>query len=235
MIRASLTQEQISELKKYRATAQSENAERALMVLLSHDGKSPITIAKDLKRHPHTVRDWLKRYNEHGIDGLQRKFAPGKTPALRLSVAKEVVGVIEKSPEEFGYPVSLWTTNLLAQWLRDHRDIKTSHDTIERALKSCDYTYRRASRKPPRVQSKHEQKLEIKKMVNQIITNINGPAQVLALDESHFSTEPYVVSGWQKKLWPPTGSNSKKARENISIWRIEFGNTKILLEKREQR
>jgi hypothetical protein len=45
------------------------------------------------------------------------------------------------------------------------------------------------------VQSRQEQKLEIKKMVNQINTNIIGPAQVLALDESHFSIEPYVVSG----------------------------------------
>lgn len=235
MIRVSLTEDQLLELNKYRSTAQSENAERALMVLLSNEGKSPVEISNTLKRHAHTVRDWLKRYNGYGIDGLQRKFAPGKIPTLRKSVAKEVVGVIEKSPEEFGYPVSLWTTNLLAQWLKDHRDIETSHDTIERALKSCDYTYRRASRKPPRAQSKEDQKLEIKKMVNQIITNIKGSAQVLALDESHFSTEPYVVSGWQKKLWPPTDSNSKETREDISIWRIEFGNTKILLEKREQR
>jgi putative transposase len=202
------------------------------MVLMSHEGKSPSVIAKDLKRHAHTVRDWLKRYNVQGIDGLQRKFAPGKSPELRESVAKEVTKVIEKSPEEFGFPVSLWTTNLLAQWLRDEKGIETSHDTIERALKSCDYTYRRASKTTPtNAPSKSDKKLEVKKMLNQIITNINGPAQVFALDESHFSTEPYVVSGWQKKLWPPTYSNSEKKRKDVTIWRIEFGDTKVLLEK----
>jgi hypothetical protein len=87
MIKVSLTPAQESELKKYRSTAQSENAERALMVLMSHEGKSPSRIAKDLKRYAHTVRDWLKRYNAHGIRGLQRKFALGKSPALRESVA----------------------------------------------------------------------------------------------------------------------------------------------------
>ncbi len=232
MIRVSLSPEQESELKKHRSSAKSENAERALMVLMSHEGKSPSTIARDLKRHPHTVRDWLKRYNAHGIAGLQRKFAPGKLPTLRESVEKEVVRVIEKSPQGFGFPVSLWTTNLLVQWLRESRGIDTSHDTIERALKSSGYTYRRASRTTPtKAPSKTEKLNDVKKMLNQIITNIKGSAQIFALDESHFSTEPYVVSGWQKKLWPPTYSNTKEKRKDVSVWRIESGDTKILLEK----
>ena len=143
--------------------------------------------------------------------------------------------VIDESPSKHGFPVSLWTTQLLCQWLKTEKKIVTSQDTVERALRAGGYTYRRASRKPPESgASKSEKAQVVKEMVEEILANIEGDAQVLALDESHFSTEPYVVSGWQKKLWPPADTNTKAPTTHVSIWRIEFEDTKVLLEKRTE-
>jgi len=46
------------------------------MVLLASEGKKVSEISQILKRNPHTVRDWLKRYNASGIHGLNRKYSP---------------------------------------------------------------------------------------------------------------------------------------------------------------
>lgn len=45
---------------------------------MSADGQSVADISSSLRRNPHTVRDWLKRYKSFGLSGLSRKFSPGR-------------------------------------------------------------------------------------------------------------------------------------------------------------
>ncbi|MFH1252087.1 MAG: helix-turn-helix domain-containing protein, partial [bacterium] len=66
MIRVILSYEEKMKLIKLREGSISEHSEKALMVLLSNEGKSPQEIGKLLQRNPHTVRDWLKRYKNEG-------------------------------------------------------------------------------------------------------------------------------------------------------------------------
>ena len=69
-------------------------------------------------------------------------------------------------------------------------------------------------------------------MVNKILKIIDQKESVIyALDESHFSTEPYLVKGWFKKKWPPQDSNTQKERKPHLLWMLEYQDTKILLEK----
>ena len=70
MIKVQLTQEQRTELENFRRQASSKDTEKALMVLMSADGRSVGDISTTLKRNPHTVRDWLKRYQKKGLVGL---------------------------------------------------------------------------------------------------------------------------------------------------------------------
>lgn len=233
MIRVTLTDEQRNELEAYRSTSKSENAERALMVLLSAEGKSPPEIARHLKRHHHTVRDWLCRYMDNGISGLDRLYAPGKTSQLRQSVIKALEEALEHFPCDYKYPTALWTTSLLKDWLLKHKTINASQDTIERALQDMDYSFCRSAMTVPENAPSKEEKLEmVARIINDIISAIGDKnCVVLALDESHFSTEPYVISGWQKKLWPPSHSDTKKTRKPHNIWLLELLDSKILLEE----
>lgn len=237
MIKISLNTEQRKELEVYRSSGRSENAERALMVLMNADGVSPPEIAKQLRRHPHTVRDWLRRYKQQGISGLNRLYAPGKLPRLRQMVGHAIEEALLYPPSHFKYPVSLWTTSLLADWLRREKSIEASQDTIERALKERGYRFCRSGTQAPLdTPSKEEKLAKIGNLIDEMQLAIDGQkCAVLALDESHFSTEPYVLSGWQKKLWPPENSNPKKARASHRIWRIEFGDRQVLLEERKKR
>ena len=148
MIQIELTKKQIEELKKFRRlNNNSSYGLHALIVLKSSQGQSVPQIAKELLLHPHTVRKWIKRYLEGGIEGLKRKFAPGKSRELREEVKEALLEVIEKSPMEEGYSVSKWTSALLVDFLKNKKGIITSHDTVERALKEAGYRYKRSAKK----------------------------------------------------------------------------------------
>ncbi len=233
----SLTQEQRQELIAYRSSACSENAERALMVLMNADGTSAPEIARQLRRHPHTVRDWLGRYANKGISGLDRLYAPGKTKELRQKVGEAIEEAMEHPPSDYKYSTALWTASLLVDWLQRYKSIKTSQDTVERALKEKGFRFRRsATAVPSHAPSKEEKLVAVGKIIEEIKSAVdNKNCTVLALDEAHFSTMPYVLSGWQKKIWPNKDSDAKEERTCDNIWLLEFGDTKVLLEKCRKR
>ena len=77
-----------------------------------------------------------------------------------------------------------------------------------------------------------EKQETVKKMVQKILKIIEQKESVIyTLDESHFSTEPYLVQGWFKKRWPPQDSNTQKERKSHLLWMLGYQDTKILLEK----
>ena len=232
MLKIDLSEPDLIELTHLKSQSSSEASERALMVLMNNEGQSIPKIAKVLRRNPHTVRDWIKRFRDRGIEGLYRNYSPGRPPELRELVESKIDQVIESSPINHGYSVSLWTVLLLQDYLKK-QGVAASEDTIERALKRKDYRYKRAAKAvPAKAPNKRDKKKIVSSIINKIQRELNkGPCEVFALDESHFSTEPYVVSGWQKKLWPPDDSNSKQEGANHSVWLLEFSDKKILLEE----
>ncbi len=59
--------------------------------------------------------------------------------------------------------------------------------------------------------------------------------EVPAIDESHFSTEPYLIKGWFKKGEHFFPTDAKAKTKLHDIWCIESENRIILLEKRIKR
>ena len=59
--------------------------------------------------------------------------------------------------------------------------------------------------------------------------------EVFAVDESHFSTEPYLIKGWFKKGEHFSHADTKAKTKMHDIWCIESENRIILLEKRIKR
>lgn len=235
MIKIKLTGQERARLEKYRGQSSSENSEKALMVIMSAEGQSPIKIAEALKRNPHTVRKWLKQYDKQGEGGLQRQYSPGRPNDVRKQVCSTIEEIVEKSPLEFDYQESLWTVALMVHYLNNHKGLIVSEDTVLRALKEMGYTYKRPGKRVGGNAPTKEEKLEqVQKIIAEIQELQNREdCEVFALDESHFSTEPYLVRGWQKKRWPPTDTNVGAQRKSHVLWLLESEDEKILLEKIE--
>jgi len=149
MIEVQLTQEQRTELENLRRQASSKHTEKALMVLKSADGRSVGDISATLKRNPHTVRDWLKRYQKKGLAGLSRKYSPGRPDEKRNKVKERIEEIVPMPPSHYGYMHNVWTIPLIAQDIEKKFNIHVSNDTVIRALKDLGYSYKRPSKTLP--------------------------------------------------------------------------------------
>lgn len=223
MIKIQLTNKQRLELESFRKQASSKDSEKALMALLSNDGKSVPEIALMLKRNQHTIRDWLKRYSTQGINGLSRNFSPGRPNTMRKKIKQHIKQIIGNSPMEHGYQDSTWSVPLITFEVNKNLDLNASSKTVTRTLKNMGYVYKRPSKTTPgHAPTKKEKQEAIRKMVRDILKIIVQKESVIyTLDESHFSTEPLLVRGWFKKRWPPQDSNTQVERKSHILWMLE--------------
>ncbi len=232
MIKITLSNSEREQLIKLREGSISEHSEKALMVLLSDQGQSPIAIANHLQRNPHTVRDWLKRYQAHGIDGFQREYSPGRPATVRAAIIDTIEEIIEDTPSNYGMHANSWTAQLVVDYLKTI-DIHSSIDTVKRTIKTLGYSYKRPTKTvPDNAPTREEKKEQVLNMINQINGIIQEEdCEILALDESHFSTDPYLSRGWIKRGQKKTSIAASAGKAN-SVWCIKSEDNTYLLEER---
>lgn len=196
-----LTDENKEELKKCRGQAESRLAEKALMVQLSSEGLSMREISRRLHRTQQTVTRWLRRYAESGVSGLKSLPIPGAPDPKRRLIKQHLKEIENKTPLEYGYQANCWTVDLMIRHLEVTHGVKVSVPTVTRALADAGYSYRRPKKGVSSAAPSKEQKEAAMKNVTEAISNLmtQKDCVVVALDESHFTNEPYIVRGWQKK------------------------------------
>ena len=66
MIQVKLSEDARRELEEYRGQTYSKNSEKALMVLMSNNGKSAVEISRTVKRHLHTGENVVETLSTGG-------------------------------------------------------------------------------------------------------------------------------------------------------------------------
>lgn len=237
MIRIQLTDAQCQALKAIRQKTDDTRSERALAVLLKHEGLNTAQIAVRLKRHYNTVAGWLQRYQIAGLDGLERLYSPGRPSERDALLAPLLEECLAQSPSAYGFHESTWSVAMIAELCERKTQRRFSDDTIGRALHDAGYSYKRSRRTvPDTAPSKEEKKEAVRCILNDIRKIMDHEeVEILALDEAHFSTEPYVTRSWCKRgkpFFPPVEQSSTG---HHLVWCIQSGPTKIFLEKCETR
>lgn len=198
MIKISLTEEEKTALSRLRRDQKSNIGERAYYVLLSDTGKSVSDIAKHLSRNGHTIRLWLKRYLEEGIQGLKTKKQPGRPAKKAPLIESQVQELLNKSPQEYGYQEAGWQINLLRDWFAK-QGIQACDNTIVKSLNKLGYVYKRFSKTlPENAPSPEQKKVRIREIIGEISKHSRTDIEIMFVDESHFSNQPYVNRGWFK-------------------------------------
>lgn len=232
-LRIKLSDEKVRELEEIcRKTEDSRNF-RSYMVLLNSQGLRIPEIAKKLGKHEHTVRSWIKRYKYKGINGLSRNLSPGRPKEQRKKAITLLKEFISKSPKDYGYLYDIWDKRLIMEEYVKRTGEKLSSSTAERALKEAGYSYKRPKKGvPPNAPSKEEKIKKVKEIIANIQQKISQKdMEVYFLDESHFSTEPYLIRGWFKKGSPFFPSGIVKQGDLYGIWSFKSQNAIFLLEK----
>src|SRR5512144_704582 len=122
------------------------------------DGASPEAIIEVLGFHRSCIYEWLKRYDEGGLEALKAKPIPGAP--LKLAVwqgnwLRQMI--VEKTPLDFGYPVALWTRAIVREVVQRELGVRASEATVGRWLRAWGMSVQKPLRRayeqdPARVQ-----------------------------------------------------------------------------------
>ena len=137
---APLSQAQWDELDTlYRTTRDVRLRTRSQMILLAAEQKmSAPTIAALVRGTDQTVRNWLKRYEAEGIEGLKSKPQPGPPEKVTPDYKARLLEVVRVRPRSVGQPYSVWTLARLADYLAEQTGIRVEAETVRCHLKAAD-------------------------------------------------------------------------------------------------
>jgi transposase len=75
-------------------------------------------------------REWVKRFNERGIAGLEDEARAGRPPVHSPEVRSKVIDLALQKPTSLGLPFALWTLERLQRELQQREGIYLSDSTI---------------------------------------------------------------------------------------------------------
>jgi len=126
-------QESIRRLAHSR-TEPARLVERARIVWLSSQGQRVPAIATALRLTPATIRQWLKRFNAAGLEGLQDQPRAGRPPTYTAEEVGEVIALSLTDPRSLGLPFASWTLDRLAAYLTEAKGIGIKRTRIDELL-----------------------------------------------------------------------------------------------------
>jgi transposase len=115
--------------------APAREVERARIVLLAADGLTGPQIAERVGCTEPTVVKWRRQYAQEGLAGLEDAPRPGgpKTVLTDKAISEILSATVTPPPEALAAAgVTHWSSRRLADWLRAHRKLTVSHDSISR-------------------------------------------------------------------------------------------------------
>ena len=114
--------------------------------------------ARQLLQPRSTVRDWLIRLRDRGLDGIEDKSAPNHKPILDR-VAWIVIGVwLSHSPQAYGFESALWQTSMIRQMILDRLGIDIKPRTLRYTLSRMKLSMRMPREIPHRSADPEERK-----------------------------------------------------------------------------
>jgi transposase len=120
-----------------RRTRDRVRLRRAGIVLASVQGRSASEIAGMYAASPRYVREVIHAFNESGFAALDPKWSGGRPARFGPAVRETVCRVAKTPPQRLGLPFTTWSLAKLVDYLRDHRKVKMSTETVRRILTSA--------------------------------------------------------------------------------------------------
>ncbi len=121
-----------------------ETRTRYQMVLFSSDKQlTTWQIASLTLRSHDTALRVVNRFLAEGLDAVPRRQPPGRPPKVSSDWQAELQRVIELDPHTVGVNSANWTTQLLADYLKQKAGIEVDQETVREHLHRLGYVYKR--------------------------------------------------------------------------------------------
>lgn len=232
MIKVSLTEKDVVELNAAKKNPDIPE-KRIIAVLLSNTGMSAKDIGEIVGYNGATTRKHLQSYLRNGLQGLVMRKSPGRLSKINKYLIPFLEKCLVKSPTEYGWDKSTWDSTIIIKSFEKEHDESISHDSVSRAMKKLNYSYKKPQKSPSvKAPSKEEKVAKVEAIMEQIKADIgNEDCEIFCSDESHFTNEPYLTRGYFKKGSQGTYPNTSKEGNPKSFWLIKYAQRRFLLEE----
>ena len=126
-------QQEIERLAHSR-TEQARLVERARIIWRLARGVGNESVGCELGVSGETVRLWLRRFNDAGVQGLRDRHRSGGPRTYTLEQASEVVALALTRPGDLGLPFASWTLDRLEAYLNEVKGIAMKRSRIDEVL-----------------------------------------------------------------------------------------------------
>jgi transposase len=136
--------------KEAKAESDVRAARRMLAIASALDGMSRAEAARAAGMDRQALRDWVVRYNEHGLDGLYDRWGDGRPPRLSAQEQAELLDIVlaGSDPERTG--ISAYTRDDLVA-ICEERFGKSFHvSSMSRILKRLGLSRQKARPSHPK-------------------------------------------------------------------------------------
>jgi transposase len=187
------------------------HARRAHAILLLHEGYRVSGAARVLKAARSAIQTWRRQFEQFGEAGLISELAGRRPGTVTEAVTAHLLMLIEKSPEEYGYLRSRWTSEMLAGQLRQNLDMFIHASTVRRLLPRLGVHWNRAR---PTLHIRDPKKASKMKAIRQALDSASEVEPVFYVDEVDIDLNPRIGACWTKKgqqaTVPTPGKNQKR-------------------------
>ncbi|WP_411847098.1 IS630 family transposase [Roseibacillus persicicus] len=161
-----------------------------------------------------TLRLWISRFNEAGIDGLT--YRPGGRPPRKLTsteIDSQITPYVNE-PSKAGQ--THWTATKLCGWLRREKKLDLSYSTLVRYLHEKGFV-RRLPRPVPEPSDPQRWEEQREAFAEELITLMEDPQTVVFFgDEVGFEGDPRPRHKWVQRGSSPTqGYHGGHVRQNV--------------------
>jgi transposase len=179
--------DQLTNMMKSEALPHVRNRAHAIL-LLFEDRKRFDEVAKILRVHTNTVRNWAERWVAEGIDGLYDLEGRGAKPLFSREEENIILECLEKEPRSL---------RKLAEEVEKRTGKKAHVETLRKILKKHGKVWKR-QRKIPKGKPDEEERERTKSDLEELRSMAcEGEFDLYYFDESGLSLDPYVPYAWQ--------------------------------------
>jgi len=161
-------------------------------------------VAKAFKTDRTTVFRWIKRYEQHGENGLCRQAGSGRPRKLKELESRRLWNLVLQPATNFGYETDLWTVGRVHQVVQERLKVVISKDTIWRRLREAGLTYQKPERQYFQTDDKERQEW-VEQQLPKIRETVRKYRAILYFqDEANVSLTAFLG-----KTWAPRGKTPK--------------------------
>ncbi|MEB5958185.1 IS630 family transposase [Escherichia coli] len=196
--------------KTIHKTRDKNHARRLNAMLMLHDGNRVSHVARTLCCARSSIGRWINWLTQYGLEGLKSLPSGRQRRWPFEQICALLCQLVQRTPGDFGYQRSRWSTELLAIKIREITGCQLHASTVRRWLPAAGLVWRRAA---PTLRIRDPHKEDKMAAIHEALQKCSVDHPVFYEDEVDIHLNPKIGADWQvrgqqKRVVTP-GQNEK--------------------------